>query len=140
MKSGSPSRTTAKHKLKIQAWSSLVFHCCHSSFNPSEAPPWDSRPVQVSFITNYSTGLAPFPRLSAPPHSPHTRCAKPLIHGIQQHPHRPSTATVTIMAILVPLGLSQSHLLLLLPIYPSYLEDLLLLSGDLYFLLFPHDP
>ncbi len=27
--------------------------------------------VQVSFITNYSTGLAPFPRLSAPPHSPH---------------------------------------------------------------------
>ncbi len=26
---------------------------------------------QVSFITNYSTGLAPFPRLSAPPHSPH---------------------------------------------------------------------
>ncbi len=25
--------------------------------------------VQVSFITNYSTGLAPFPRLSAPPHS-----------------------------------------------------------------------
>ncbi len=28
--------------------------------------------VQVSFITNYSTGLAPFPRLSAPPHSSHT--------------------------------------------------------------------
>ncbi len=28
--------------------------------------------VQVSFITNYSTGLAPFPRLSAPPHSPQT--------------------------------------------------------------------
>ncbi len=27
--------------------------------------------VQVSFITIYSTGLAPFPRLSAPPHSPH---------------------------------------------------------------------
>ncbi len=26
--------------------------------------------VQVSFITNYSTDLAPFPRLSAPPHSP----------------------------------------------------------------------
>ncbi len=31
--------------------------------------------VQVSFITNYSTGLAPFPRLSAPPHSPHTPIA-----------------------------------------------------------------
>ncbi len=25
--------------------------------------------MQVSFITNYSTGRAPFPRLSAPPHS-----------------------------------------------------------------------
>ncbi len=68
MKSGSPSRTTAAHKTqtKIQAWSSLVFHCHHSSFNPSEAPPWDSRPVvQVSFI--YSTGLAPFPWLWARP-------------------------------------------------------------------------
>ncbi len=33
-KSGSPSRTTAANKTqtKIQAWSSLVFHCCHSSF------------------------------------------------------------------------------------------------------------
>ncbi len=28
--------------------------------------------AQVSFITIYSTGLAPFPRLSAPPHSPHS--------------------------------------------------------------------
>ncbi len=35
----------------------------------------DRWPVQVSFITNYSTGLAPFPRLSAPPHSPHTPIA-----------------------------------------------------------------
>ncbi len=34
MKSSSPSRTTAAHKTqtKIQAWSSLVFHCRHSSF------------------------------------------------------------------------------------------------------------
>ncbi len=34
MKSGSPSRTTATHKTqtKIQAWSSLVFQCRHSSF------------------------------------------------------------------------------------------------------------
>ncbi len=33
-KSGSPSRTTAANKTqtKIQAWSSLVFHCRHSSF------------------------------------------------------------------------------------------------------------
>ncbi len=32
--------------------------------------------VQVLFITNYSTGLAPFPRLSAPPHSPQWLCVK----------------------------------------------------------------
>ncbi len=32
--------------------------------------------VQVSFITNYSTGLAPFPQLSAPPHSSHTLYCK----------------------------------------------------------------
>ncbi len=42
-----------KHKLKIQAWSSLVFHCCHSSFNPSEAPPWDSRPVSGAGVVHY---------------------------------------------------------------------------------------
>ncbi len=55
MKSGSPSRTTAAHKTqtKIQAWSSLVFHCCHSSFNPSEAPPWDSRPVSGAGVVHY---------------------------------------------------------------------------------------
>ncbi len=32
---------------------------------------WDRWVVQVSIITNYSTGLAPFPRLSAPRHSSH---------------------------------------------------------------------
>ncbi len=55
MKSGSPSRTTATHKTqtKTQAWSSLVFHCCHSSFNPSEAPPWDSRPVSGAGVVHY---------------------------------------------------------------------------------------
>ncbi len=55
MKSGSPSRTTAAHKTqtKTQAWSSLVFHCCHSSFNPSEAPPWDSRPVSGAGVVHY---------------------------------------------------------------------------------------
>ncbi len=31
--------------------------------------------AQVSFITIYSTGLAPFPRLSAPPHLSHTPIA-----------------------------------------------------------------
>ncbi len=55
MKSDSPSRTTPAHKTqtKIQAWSSLVFHCCHSSFNPSEAPPWDSRPVSGAGVVHY---------------------------------------------------------------------------------------
>ncbi len=55
MKSGSPSRTTAAHKTqtKIQAWSSLVFQCRHSSFNPSEAPPWDSRPVSGAGVIHY---------------------------------------------------------------------------------------
>ncbi len=50
-----PSRTTAAHKTqtKIQAWSSLVFHCRHSSFNPSEAPPWDSRPVSDAGVVHY---------------------------------------------------------------------------------------
>ncbi len=38
---------------KIQAWSSLVFHRCHSSFNPSEAPPWDSRPVSGAGVVHY---------------------------------------------------------------------------------------
>ncbi len=42
-----------KHKLKFQAWSSLVFHCRHSSFNPSEAPPWDSRPVSGAGVVHY---------------------------------------------------------------------------------------
>ncbi len=42
-----------KHKQKFQAWSSLVFHCCHSSFNPSEAPPWDSRPVSGAGVVHY---------------------------------------------------------------------------------------
>ncbi len=72
MKSGSPSRTTAAHKTqtKIQAWSSLLFHCRHSSFNPSEAPLWDSRTVSGAGVVHYHL-LAPFPRLSAPPHSPH---------------------------------------------------------------------
>ncbi len=32
---------------------SLVFHCRHSSFNPSEAPPWDSRPVSGAGVVHY---------------------------------------------------------------------------------------
>ncbi len=80
MKSGSPSRTTASHKTqtKIQAWSSLVFHCRHSSFNPSEAPPWDSRPVSGAGVVHYHllhrprsvpTALGPAP-LATYPHRP----------------------------------------------------------------------
>ncbi len=55
MKSASPSRPTAAHKIqtKVQAWCSLVFHCRHSSFNPSEAPPWDSRPVSGAGVVHY---------------------------------------------------------------------------------------
>ncbi len=64
-----------KHTLKIQAWSSLVFHCCHSSFNPSEAPPWDSRPVSGAGVVHYQllhrprsvpTALGPAPLVTAP--------------------------------------------------------------------------
>ncbi len=80
MKSGSLSRTTAAHKTqtKIQAWSSLVFHCRHSSFNPSEAPPWDSRPVSGAGVVHYHllhwprsvpTALGPAP-LATYPHRP----------------------------------------------------------------------
>ncbi len=63
-----------KHKLKFQAWSSLVFHCCHSSFNPSEAPPWDSRPVSGAGVVHYQllhrprsvpTALGPAPLVTA---------------------------------------------------------------------------
>ncbi len=42
-----------KEKIDDQAWSSLLFHCCHSSFNPSEAPPWDSRPVSGAGVVHY---------------------------------------------------------------------------------------
>ncbi len=67
-----------KHKLKFQAWSSLLFHCCHSSFNPSEAPPWDSRPVSGAGVVHYQllhrprsvpTALGPAP-LATYPHLP----------------------------------------------------------------------
>ncbi len=63
-----------KHKLKFQAWSSLVFHCRHSSFNPSEAPPWDSRPVSGAGVVHYyllhrsrsvPTALGPAPLATA---------------------------------------------------------------------------
>ncbi len=64
-----------KHKLKFQAWSSLVFHCRHSSFNPSEAPPWDSRPVSGAGVVHHhllhrprsvTTALGPAPLITYP--------------------------------------------------------------------------
>ncbi len=79
MKSGSPSRTTAAHKTqtKIQAWSSLSSTVVtpHLTLPKLLRGTRDRWVVQVLFITNYSTGLAPFPRLSAPPHSSHTPIA-----------------------------------------------------------------
>ncbi len=42
-----------KHKLKSRPGASLVFHCRHSSFNPSEAPPWDSRPVSGTGVVHH---------------------------------------------------------------------------------------
>ncbi len=73
MKSGSPSRTTAAHKLKSRPGplSSSTVVTPHLTLPKLLRGTRDRWVVQVSFITNYSTGLAPFPRLSAPPHSPH---------------------------------------------------------------------
>ncbi len=70
-----------KHKLKFQAWSSLVFHCCHSSFNPSKAPPWDSRPVSGAGVVNYQL-------LHRPRSVPTALGPAPLV----TYPHRPSQA------------------------------------------------
>ncbi len=83
MKSSSPSRLTAAHKTqtKIQAWSSLVFHCCHSSFNPSEAPPWDSRLVSGAGVVHYQL-------LHRPRSVPTALGPAPLV----TYPHRPSQA------------------------------------------------
>ncbi len=83
MKSSSPSRTTAAHKTqtKIQAWSSLLFHCRHSSFNPSEAPPWDSRPVSGVGVVHYQL-------LHRPRSVPTALGPAPLV----TYPHRPSQA------------------------------------------------
>ncbi len=83
MKSVSPSRTTAAHKThtKIQAWSSLLFHCRHSSFNPSEAPPWDSRPVSGAGVVHYQL-------LHRPRSVPTALGPAPLV----TYPHRPSQA------------------------------------------------
>ncbi len=80
MKSGSPSRTTAAHKTQTKipglVLSRLPLLSLLLLFLPKLLRgTWDRWVVQVSFIIIYSTGLAPFPRLSAPPHSSHTPIA-----------------------------------------------------------------
>ncbi len=61
-----------KHKLKSRPGplSSSTVVTPHLTLPKLHRGTRDRWVVQVSFITNYSTGLAPFPRLSAPPHSP----------------------------------------------------------------------
>ncbi len=60
-----------KHKLKPRPGplSSSTVVTPHLTFPKLLRGTRDRWVVQVSFIINYSTGLAPFPRLSAPPHS-----------------------------------------------------------------------
>ncbi len=70
-----------KTQTKIQAWASLVFHCCHSSFIPSGAPPWDSRPVSGAGVVHYHS-------LHRPRSVPTALGPAPLV----TYPHRPSQA------------------------------------------------
>ncbi len=74
MKHGSPSRTTATHKTQTKIPGLVLSRLPMSSllllFLPKLLRGTRDRWVaQVSFIIIHSTGLAPFPRLSAPPHS-----------------------------------------------------------------------
>ncbi len=80
MKSGSPSQTTAAHKTQTKSPGLVLSRLPMSSllllFLPKLLRGTRDRWVaQVSFIIIHSTGLAPFPRLSAPPHSSHTPIA-----------------------------------------------------------------
>ncbi len=57
-------------------WGAAAFHLCLfilllKLLHVRRFPPPPSRTYELRYITNYSTGLAPFPRLSAPPHSSH---------------------------------------------------------------------
>ncbi len=55
MKSGSPSRTTAPHKTqtKIPGLVLSPSTVVTPPFIPSEAPPWDSRPVSGTGVVHY---------------------------------------------------------------------------------------
>ncbi len=75
---GGGNRRTSKTSIinnqtqnKIQAWFSLVFTVVTPPFilPKLRRGTRDRWVAQVSFIIIYSTDLAPFPRLSAPPHS-----------------------------------------------------------------------
>ncbi len=85
-----------------------------SSFYPSGAPPWDSKPVSgagVIFIIN-STGLALFPRLSSPPHSPQYPLS-PVFHLIQTSIHKKGNFNQyfsILLRILSNCGISQLRL------------------------------
>ncbi len=80
MKSGSSSRTTAAHKTQAKNPGLVLSRLpllCHSSFNPSEATPWDSRPVSGAGVVHYQllhqprsvpTALGPAPLVTYPHH------------------------------------------------------------------------
>ncbi len=62
-----------KTQNKTQVWSSLVLHCRHSSFYPSGAPPWDSRPGSGAGVAHHHqlhrprsipTALGPAPHVT----------------------------------------------------------------------------
>ncbi len=55
MKSGSPSRTTAAHKTQTKIPGLVLSRLPLLSLliNPSEAPPWDSRPVSGAGVVHY---------------------------------------------------------------------------------------
>ncbi len=66
-----------KHKLKSRpgSLSSSIVVTPHLTLPKLLRGTWDRWVAQVLFIIIYSTGLAPFPQLSAPPHSSHTPIA-----------------------------------------------------------------
>ncbi len=84
MKSGSPSRTTAaytKHKIKPRPGPLSSSNVVTPPFIPSEAPPWDSRPVSGAGVVHYHS-------LHRPRSVPTALGPAPLV----TYPHRPSQA------------------------------------------------
>ncbi len=84
MKSGSPSRTTAahtKHKIKPRPGPLSSSTVVTPHFIPSEAPPWDSRPVSGAGVVHYHS-------LHRPRSVPTALGPAPLV----TYPHRPSQA------------------------------------------------